>query len=243
MLRLMTWNCQGAFRKKYPLVADLAPDLAVIQECEQPDRIPWKFGRPPSFALWFGEKPTKGLGVFSWTDLTFQPLEEYDRTIRFCVPIRVVSPYQFQLIAVWAMDHRLDRHSYSAQVYQAIGLYRQFIQDADTVFMGDYNSSQRTTPSSRLGDHTNVTLDLHQLWLISAYHHFYLERQGQEKRWTYFRGRKLDRPAHLDYAYIPTRWLRRLANVQVGDPKVWLAYSDHCPVIVEVHEVEKGRIV
>jgi len=243
MLKLMTWNCQGAFRKKYPLVADLAPDLAVIQECEHPERIPWKFGRPPTAALWFGEKPTKGLGVFSWTDLTFQPLEEYDSSIRYCIPIRVIAPYQFQLIAVWAMQHKRGLHSYGAQVYQAIGAYRQFILDADTVFMGDYNSSQRTTPEGRMGNHTAIAMNLHELWLISAYHHFFLERQGQEKRATYFRGRKLDRPAHLDYAYIPSRWLRRLAKVEVGDPNIWLAHSDHCPIIVEIKEKAKGIIV
>ncbi len=243
MVKLMTWNCQGAFRKKYPLVAEIAPDLAVIQECEQLERIPWKQGRPPSAALWFGENPNKGLGIFSWTDLAFQPLEEYDRTIRYCIPIRISAPYQFQLIAVWAMDHKDDRHSYSGQVYQALGTYRGFIQTADTVFLGDYNSSKRTTPKSRMGNHATITLDLNDLWLVSAYHQFTHERQGQEKRWTYFRGRKPDRPSHIDYAFIPSRWLRRLANVQVGDPQVWLQHSDHCPVIVEIREKEKGQIV
>lgn len=243
MIKLMTWNCQGAFRKKYPLVADIAPDLAVIQECEQPERIPWKFGRPPSAALWFGEKSTRGLGIFSWTDFTFHPLDKYDSSIRFCIPIQVTSPYQFHLLAVWAMDHKQDLHSYSGQVYQAIGLYRSFIQAADTVFLGDYNSSKHTTPQSRMGNHATITMNLNDLWLVSAYHQFYSEPQGQEKRWTYFRGRKIDRHYHLDYAFIPSRWLRRLANVQVGDPKVWLQHSDHCPVIVEVQEKEKGKIV
>src|SRR5512140_789895 len=116
---LLTWNCQGAFRKKYPLVAGLTPDLAVIQECEQPERIPWKKGQPPTAALWFGESPNKGLGIFSWTGLVFEPLAEYDRSIRYCVPIRVTSPYQFNLVAVWAMDHVKAAHSYSAQVFQA----------------------------------------------------------------------------------------------------------------------------
>ena len=242
MLKLLTWNCQGAFRKKYPLIADLTPDLAVIQECEHPDRIPWKQGRPPASTLWFGEKPTKGLGVFSWTDLTFEPLAEYDPTIRYCIPIQITAPYRFHLIAVWAMDHKVDSHSYSGQVYQALGAYRDFIEASDTVLMGDYNSSTLTTPKSRLGNHATLTLDLNRLWLVSAYHQFYFEKQGQEKRWTFFHHRKPDRRGHIDYAYIPTRWLRRLSNVQVGDPKTWLTHSDHCPVIVEIQEKEKGTI-
>lgn len=239
----MTWNCQGAFRKKYPLVANIAPDLAVIQECECPERIPWKQGQPPSSFLWFGESPTKGLGVFSWTNLSLQAQEDYDRSIRYCIPIRVTAPYEFLLIAVWAMDHKMDSHSYSAQVYGALGAYRELILAKDTVVMGDYNSSKRTTPKSRLGNHATLALDLKDLWLISAYHQFYFEQQGQERRWTYFRGRKLDRRSHIDYVYIPSRWLRRLANVQVGDPKGWLEYSDHCPVIVEIQPKTDLEIV
>jgi exodeoxyribonuclease III len=243
MLTFLTWNCQGAFRKKYPLVADLAPDLAVIQECETPEKIPWKQGCPPTATLWFGDGPNKGVGVFSWTNFTFEPLADYDRSIRYCIPIRVTSPYPLQLIAVWAMDHPDDRHSYSGQVYQAVGTYREFIQAADTVVLGDYNSSKRTTPHSRLGNHATLTLDLNDLWLVSAYHQFFFEKMGQEKQATYFRGRKRERSSHLDYAFIPSRWLRRLAKVQVGAPDVWLAHSDHCPVIVQVQEKGSGVIV
>jgi len=243
MIKLITWNCQGAFRKKYPLIANLAPDLAVIQECEHPDRIPWKFGQAPTRILWFGESLTKGLGIFSWSDFQFEALAEYDHSIRYCVPIQITAPYIFNLIAIWAMDHKDDRHSYSGQVYLAVGSYRELIQSADTVVMGDYNSSKQTTPRSRLGNHATLTLDLHDLWLVSAYHQFHHEQEGHEKRWTFFHGRKIDRRAHIDYAYIPVRWLRRLANVQVGDPKIWLEHSDHCPVIVEIQEKEKGLIV
>ena len=243
MLKIMTWNCQGAFKKKYSLVADLSPDLAIIQECEQPERIPWKQGHPPTSMAWFGKSPTKGIGIFSWTNLLFQPVVGYDQSIRYCIPLQITSPYQFNLIAVWAMDHPIDCHSYSGQIYLAIGTYREFILSADTVFIGDYNSSKRTTPKSRLGNHAAVTLDLKDLWLISAYHHYYLERQGLEKHGTFFRGRKIDQPAHIDYAYIPTRWLRRLTKVQVGEPEVWLKQSDHCPVIVEIQEKDRSHIV
>jgi exodeoxyribonuclease-3 len=243
MLRFLTWNCQGAFRKKYSLVADLTPDIAVIQECEHPDRIPWKQGHAPSASLWFGSKPTKGLGIFSWTNLSFQTVENYDPSIRYCIPILVTFPFQFQIIAVWAMDHKDDSHSYSGQVYQAIGIYREFIQTVDTVIIGDFNSSQNTTPKSRLGNHITVTQDLHDLWLVSAYHQHFFERQGKESRWTYFKGRKTEKKTHIDYAFIPSRWIRRLANVTVGDPKIWLALSDHCPIVVDFKENTPNSIV
>jgi hypothetical protein len=39
------------------------------------------------------------------------------------------------------------------------------------------------------------------------------------------------------------RWLRRLKQVEVGAPEIWLAHSDHCPLIVDIQEKEKGTIV
>jgi endonuclease/exonuclease/phosphatase (EEP) superfamily protein YafD len=243
MLKILTWNCQGAFRKKYSLVAGLAPDLAVIQECESLERIKWKGAPAPSTALWFGDGPNKGVGVFSWSGLALEPLAEYDPGIRHAIPLRVSAPYPFQVVAIWAKDHRIDAQSYSAQVYQAIATYRAFIQGGDTVFLGDFNSSPRTTPGSRLGNHAELDLVLRDLWMVSAYHQFTHQRQGQETQATFFRARQLERAYHIDYAYIPVRWLRRLARVSVGQPEPWLALSDHMPLVVEVQEKGPGVIV
>lgn len=242
-MKLFTWNCQGAFRKKYMPVANMKPDLAVIQECELPERLNWAQGSAPTQLLWFGDKPNKGLGVFSWTNLEFHALEGYDRSIRHCIPLEISAPYRFQFIAIWAMDETNDKLSYSAQVYQAVSVYRDFIQSSDTVLMGDFNSNPRSSTQGRVGNHTALSFALDQLWLISAYHQHFHERPGQEKQATYYFSRKIERPAHIDYAYIPVRWLRRLKKVQVGDPKLWLEHSDHCPLTVEITPLENNKIV
>jgi hypothetical protein len=36
-LRIVTWNCQGAYGRKAPLIEALHPDIAIIQECKCPD--------------------------------------------------------------------------------------------------------------------------------------------------------------------------------------------------------------
>jgi len=38
-VRVVTWNCQGGFRRKAEVIEALQPDLAIIQECECPDRL------------------------------------------------------------------------------------------------------------------------------------------------------------------------------------------------------------
>ncbi|HEY9076588.1 MAG TPA: endonuclease/exonuclease/phosphatase family protein [Anaerolineaceae bacterium] len=233
-MNILTWNCQGAFRKKYPLIATFKPDLAVIQECETLEKITWKHGMQPGQSLWFGDKPTKGVGIFSWTTCWFQVHESYDPAIRYCIPLEITAPISFRAIAVWAMDDPKDRFSYSAQVYQAIGRYREFILGGDTIVLGDFNSNARTTPSSRIGNYTTLNNNLYDLWLSSAYHIHTLEKQGKERRATYYQGRKLEHGRHIDYIYVPNRWLRGLKSVAIGNPQEWLEHSDHCPVQVEI---------
>ena len=38
-MKVVTWNCNGALRKKFEHLSDLNADIYVIQECEDPARI------------------------------------------------------------------------------------------------------------------------------------------------------------------------------------------------------------
>ena len=71
-MKIATWNCQGAFRKKAEPIARFMPDIAIIQECECPERLkfPHQIASPTTL-LWFGERMTKGIGILSYTGLRF----------------------------------------------------------------------------------------------------------------------------------------------------------------------------
>jgi hypothetical protein len=234
-VKLITWNCQGAFRKKAGLIAHHLPEIAVIQECECLEKLKWGKGIiPPLTSLWFGENPNRGLGIFSWTGCPLAPHEPYDSSIQFCAPVQVAGEMPFHLIATWTKDHPKQQLGYSSQAYMATIAYKDFITSSHTVMMGDLNSNKGKDRAARIGSYRQIIQTLHDLGLVSAYHWFSRDPHGQERTATFFQHRNQDKPAHIDYQFIPHAWTPRLRQVWVGNPRDWLAFSDHCPVGIEV---------
>ena len=52
---------------------------------------------------------------------------------------------------------------------------------------------------------------------------------------TFYMHRKLDRPYHIDYAFVSSDLISG-AEVQFGGAEDWLLYSDHMPVVVDILE-------
>jgi endonuclease/exonuclease/phosphatase family metal-dependent hydrolase len=61
------------------------------------------------------------------------------------------------------------------------------------------------------------------------------EEQGKESKLTLFFHRKPERPYHIDYAFISKSLIgKNNNNIEVGDPDLWLEYSDHMPLVFYV---------
>jgi exonuclease III len=168
--------------------------------------------------------------------MELNPVDIYDPSIQYCIPVKVCGARSFNLLAVWAMDHLDPRLSYIAQINLAMITYQDFIKETDTILMGDLNSNQQQDQLTRLGNHDWVVRGLSDLDIVSAYHYFYRESQGHESRFTFYVNRKIEKPFHLDYIFIPRRWLKWLQKVRIGKPETWLKYSDHCPIFLEIDE-------
>jgi exonuclease III len=72
---IATWNCNGALRNKLDALATLKFDIAVIQECEDPERS--TSASYKSWAknyLWTGKNKNKGLGVFAAPEVRLAPV-------------------------------------------------------------------------------------------------------------------------------------------------------------------------
>src|SRR6187402_3698374 len=65
IMKIITWNCNMAFRKKASIILTHNPDILIIVECEHPDKLLYPVDTPkPTDYLWFGKNRHKGLAIF-----------------------------------------------------------------------------------------------------------------------------------------------------------------------------------
>lgn len=233
-MKIITWNCQGAFRKKAQTLLDWQPTLAVIQECECPAKLRFPKGcQLPMDFLWQGENLDKGVGAFAYGDLRFTLDERYDPAFRHCIPLRVSGDYDLHVLAIWAMGHRQKARSYIGQVYHALLHYADFLRERETILLGDWNSNAIWDRERSVSNHSAVVKLLAEANLVSVYHEYFGETPGRERQHTYFHHRSPHQGYHLDYCFVPKSWLPRLKSVTIGDFAPWCEQSDHTPLLVE----------
>ena len=87
-MRIITWNCNMAFRKKYEQILHYEPDLLIVPECEHSDKFKNKFY---DNVLWIGDNKNKGLAVFSFNDFEITIHESYCENYRYVLPIKVIK--------------------------------------------------------------------------------------------------------------------------------------------------------
>lgn len=234
-MRIVTWNCQGSFRRKIAAIEALQPDLAIIEECECAERLrsvdaEWEHRD----IAWCGDRPTKGLAVVAFNGLRLKVDPCYDLAIKHLLPITVTGARDFHLLAVWTKQTGKDSAGYVGQACLGIQAYSQFIAAAQTVMAGDFNSNTIWDRSGRPYSHSIMVRMLAERGLHSAYHWHFREQQGCETRNTLFMARSLQRGYHIDYCFLPEAWLPQLQRASVGNCDDWLTLSDHCPAILDV---------
>lgn len=222
-LRLVTWNCAMALRNKWAQLLSLAPDVAVIQECEQPER--WPAGACTSF-VWDGSNPHKGLAILTFGPWRVEACAQLDPTIQFVLPARISGPKAFNILGVWTKATADRQQSYSGQMRRAAQVYSAWLASEDAVVMGDWNSNAGWYKSVD-NPHTETVAQLHQCGLTSACHTWYDLPHGAEQHATWYNHKRIERSFHLGYCFIPQAWTANLHRVTVGRHGEWMAYSDH----------------
>ncbi|MEP6466762.1 MAG: endonuclease/exonuclease/phosphatase family protein [Parafilimonas sp.] len=233
-MKIITWNCNMAFRNKANLILKYSPDILIIPECEHPQKLVFKNKElNPTDTLWFGQNQNKGLGIFSYSDFSFKVLDVHNENFKMIIPVEVSNKnFRSNLFAVWANNPKdIDGH-YITQVWKALHYYDAIITGNKTILIGDFNSNTIWDKPRRAGNHSTVVKKLEEKKIYSVYHKHFNQIQGKEKHPTLYMYRHKDKPYHIDYCFASSDMLQYLKLVEVGKHRSWRNYSDHVPLIV-----------
>lgn len=230
-MRVVSWNCNGAFRKKLHLLEDLNADLLVIQECEDPAQIQDAYYKQWSENyLWTGSNKNKGLGVFAKSGVDLKPLDIDSGQLQLFLPCMVG---EVTLLAVWTKEAGSPTFKYIGQLYKWLQLHKSQLARQKAIVVGDLNSNACWDVWDRWWNHSDVVKELAALGLHSLYHSQTGQAQGPEAEPTFFLHRNLERPYHIDYVFL-SEMLKIGAYLSIGATSVWLEHSDHLPLIADI---------
>jgi len=234
-MKMITWNCNMAFRKKAQAILQYQPDILIIPECESPEKLIFPKGVPqPTDMIWYGSNQNKGLGVISYGNHKLRLLKAHNPDFKTILPIAVSGgDIDFTLFAIWANNPQEPEHQYVGQIWKALAHYKRLIRNECTILAGDFNSNTIWDKPRRIGNHTDVVETLAKKGIDSVYHHHHNQIHGTEQQPTFSLYRHPDKPYHLDYCFASADFIQKLTNVEIGRHDDWCPLSDHQPLVVQ----------
>ena len=237
-MRLLVWNCARGIRTKWHLVEELQPDVAVIPECSQRDRLTGlEFGS----MLWTGRNPDIGLAVFGFGEWSVEPAPRHETRLHDVLPAIVSGPAHFDLFGIVAYNHRAVEHvpgfERVPQPHALVDVYGLTAERSRPLIVaGDFNNSAHwDTP--RKPKFASMAECYRQLGLVSLYHASTGEQFGKESAPTHWwRDRKADgRTYHIDYIFLPEDLAAR-STLRLGtfDESVTRGGSDHAFLLADI---------
>jgi exodeoxyribonuclease III len=236
-MRLITWNCKGAFHRKHDFVAALRPDILIVPECEKVSGITQPLDSAPVRSFqWFGSNPRKGLAVFSYGDYAFEVHPSFDPRHQWIVPLSVSGPMAFVLFAVWTLPLGSHGGRYVRPLFEAFEFYKPIIDNSEVIWAGDFNSSFVFDKPSRRYKFRDFVLLLGKHGLHSLYHHQHKCEHGEEPDETFYLHHKADKGHHIDYVFATEKLHPHGIEVSIGSHAEWSKRSDHAPLICDFFE-------
>ena len=225
-MQITTWNCcRGKPEVKLPHLLKNNPDIVALQESARPS------GLLGETQAWYGDNPHQGLLALTYNGFRLESIRRRRINAKFFFPMRVTGATGFNLLMIWVKP-LIRNGSYMDALFHGVTAYRDFIHSDHTVVLGDLNSA------AYFGKRHLEFVEMmrKEFNLASAYHEYFEANHGEETHFTYFDRTQKGRPYHIDYCFIPKRWLSNLKRVEVGKPRIWTRLSDHVPLTIELGE-------
>ncbi|WP_313385663.1 endonuclease/exonuclease/phosphatase family protein [Chishuiella sp.] len=234
-MKIITWNCNGAFRNKYPILSEFNADILVVQECENP--IVSNDNNYKNFAknyFWIGNNKNKGLGIFAKDNILLEKLNYsniyLNHEVNYFLPV-LVNKTQV-LIGIWAHKNNSPTFGYIGQIWKYFQLNSDKIKES--IIIGDFNSNKIWDCWDRWWNHSDVINSFEKSDLRSIYHELKNEAQGEESIKTFFLHKDLHKGYHIDYCFIPYNLLNKKTNLIIPEFNKFSSFSDHLPLIIEL---------
>lgn len=231
-MKIITWNCNGAFRKKYSLLEAFDADLLIIQECEDPAQSTAEYKNWAGEYLWIGDNKNKGLGVFSRKGQKLEKLNWDSGRLQLFLPFKFND--KATILAIWTKQAGSKHFGYIGQLWKYLQLHKEKLTQENTILCGDWNSNAIWHDHEAWWNHLDVVRELEEIDIYSLYHGLHNKKQGQEIHPTLYMYRKRERPFHIDYIFTHKNFVDHKASLDVGAADVWLAHSDHMPIMATI---------
>lgn len=186
-MKIVTWNCNGAFRNKFENITDFNADIYIIQECENPaESQHQKYKEWAKNYIWIGDTRHRGLAVFAKPEMKLDKLNwsnQYkDHLVKHFLSCEVNQ--SFDLLAVWNHSNNSPTFGYIGQLWKYLQVNKENF--GKTIIAGDFNSNVIWDKWDRWWNHSDVVRELKDLGIESLYHKYTGEKQGEETNATLF---------------------------------------------------------
>lgn len=243
-MKVISWNCNMAFRKKFERICKYKPDLLVLQECEHQEKL-LEFIDSPEIhqVLWYGNNVHKGVCIITFGKTTVELQRDYNLEFEHIIPLTLKSDNgNVNLFCVWAMPHKTDRaKDYVGQIWGAANYYKKLLK-SKSMIIGDLNSNTIWDKKKRVGNHSDLVKLLNENNMFSVYHELNSIEHGQETDPTFFLTKKQEKPYHLDYCFVSKDLMTDKTKIRIGRFNDWIKLSDHMPVIIEYLDINTNSV-
>jgi exonuclease III len=237
-MKIVSWNCNGALRKKLEQLCSLDADLYIVQECEDPSKTNNKeYSSWANNYRWVGNNKNKGLGIFAKEGILLNSLPLDSGRLEYFLPVTVNDA--FTLLAVWTREANSPTFKYIGQMWKYLQQHKNYFHASDSVIIGDFNSNACWDAWDRWWNHSDVVREFEEIGIVSLYHLQRSEEQGKEREPTFYMYKKPNKPYHIDYAFV-SKSMAPSASIDIGTPTIWLHHSDHMPLVVQFRANSSG---